>query len=262
MKHLQLEGQIVSDASGWLAYMLSEHCVKESYADDIRQSLELAMPLGRLRGYKKSSFVGLAADIGYVFLRNYAIYRCAEQEEYLFDYSSLLEQLQLVERFSDSCRQGLLLLREGKHRYRSRQPLPACFVSAGQIFDWIVEACPVLEVSDIDPAAPVRCFNTPYATLRDCEATLRVMGLFGERDGTTPAELHDIKKMILRPRDYSWSVGKIDDRWVAEVNLAISRLGKVPGFRAFSGVSANGSSSLSGVDSPKNRTSMLRLSSN
>ena len=51
----------------------------------------------------ESSGCHLASDLGYVFIRNYAINRLACQGVYLFDYRSILEELQGRQRFSDLC---------------------------------------------------------------------------------------------------------------------------------------------------------------
>ena len=43
----------------------------------------------------ESSGSQLASDLGYVFIRNYAINRLACKGVYLFDYRSILEELQV-----------------------------------------------------------------------------------------------------------------------------------------------------------------------
>lgn len=221
VKHLQLEGTMVADPSGWLTKALDQYRVKQSYSSEIASALDLALPLQRLRSDGPIVDPAIAADIGYVFLRNYAIYRCAEQKSYVFDYAELLEELQQIERFSDRCRYQLMDLRMGKHIYRSGHSALRDLSNMRLAADWIEEACSSLTLGRIAPDTPVRFLATPYSTLRDCEAALAVHGLFDKNHDALPQSIKQIWRMIRSPKDYSWHLTKIDKAWVARVNATI-----------------------------------------
>ncbi len=224
VKHLQLEGIVLSDPSGWLSKILEEFCVKQSYYSEIADALDLALPLQRLKGVGIEVDQALAADIGYVFLRNYAIYRCAEQQTYLFDYRALLEELQGIEKFSDRCRSQLMRLRIGKHIYRSGNLRRRDLSGLELVTDCLEEACSNLTLNRIEQNTPVRFLATPYSTLRDCEAALVSNGLFNTNRASMPYPLKKIWKMIRNPKDYSWDVSRIDETWVARSNKVIAGL--------------------------------------
>lgn len=225
VKHLQLEGKMLSDPSGWLTEALEQYHVKPSYAAEMTDALDLALPLQRLKGNRSVADPSLAADIGYVFLRNYAIYRCAEEKTYLFDYAALLEELQAMERFSDRCRDQLMSLRMGKHIYRSGYSSLRDMSYMRFAGDWIEEACSSLNIDCIAPDSPIRSLATPYSTLRDCEAAFTAQGLLDTNQAGLPDPLKKIWRMIRSPKDYSWHVTKIDDTWVASVNAAVADFG-------------------------------------
>jgi hypothetical protein len=222
VKHLQLEGTIVADPSGWLANTLAQYRVKRSYSAEIEDALHLALPLQRLNGSSPFIAPALAADIGYVFLRNYAIYRCAEAGTYLFDYAALLEELQSLEGFSDRCRTQLMELRLGKHLHRSGYSALRNMSGMKNVTQWIAEACPSLSIDPIAPDTPIRTLATQYSTLRDCEAAFAVHGLLEKNHHDLPQPIEKIWRMIRSPKDYSWHVTKIDETWVEGVNTMIA----------------------------------------
>lgn len=215
VKHLQQEGRIASDPSGWLQNTLDEFKLKECYRSDVEGALELAKPLERFIQTNANRDSGLVADLSYVFMRNYGIYRCAVDGAYLFDYAAILEELQGVEKFSDSCRNGLMLLREGKHKYRSGEGSLGDSFAIGQTVDWLMEACPNLHLQGLARSSPVRSFSSQYATLRDCEAAMSANGLSYTGGSTENSEREAIWRMIKNPRDYSWHVHNIDEAWAA-----------------------------------------------
>ena len=224
IKHLQLEGKIVSDPSDWLTKILERYRVKQSYSSEIVDALDLALPLQRLKGDNSALDPALVADIGYVFLRNYAIYQCAEHKTYVFDYAALLEEFQRIEQFSDRCRHQLMRLRMGKHIYRSGYSSLRDLSGMKFAVDWIEEACSNLTLDHIAPDTPIRSLSTPYSTLRDCEVVLAANRLFDTNQGSMPQSLKKIWQMIRNPKDYSWHVSKIDDKWVVRANEVIAGL--------------------------------------
>ena len=82
VQHLKMEGKIVQDAEHWLEDCLSDFSPKNSYEEDINRSFDLIRPLERVMN--KNSRCQLASDLGYVFIRNYAICRLASRKVYLF----------------------------------------------------------------------------------------------------------------------------------------------------------------------------------
>lgn len=163
----------------------------------------------------------LASDLGYVFMRNYAINRLASRKIYLFDYRSLLEELQGVQHFTDRCLNRLIDLREGKHAYRSGISHVATKNSGYGVESSIAEACPELNLEPISSGTGIRLFSLPYATLRDCEAALISRANGSGRAETGARDLGCVKRLIRKPREYSWQIRSIDERWIAAANKLI-----------------------------------------
>ncbi|MCY4305913.1 MAG: nucleotidyltransferase domain-containing protein [Aestuariivita sp.] len=221
IKHLQLEGKIIADTSYWLTDTLKMYREKRNYSAEISEAIDLVRPLQRLHRDFSNDGPFLAADIGYVFLRNYAIYRCAQEGTFLFDYAALLEELQCLERFGDRSRNQLMQLRLGKHAHRSDHSA-LCDVSDMKFAShWIADACSHLSIEPIARDTPIRKLATPYATLRDSEAALATHGLLNASGDEMPSTLRNARRMIKKPKDYSWHVSKISDEWVAKVNDAL-----------------------------------------
>lgn len=216
VQHLRQEGKIVTDQADWLRNTLDAYRPKQCYKDDTLASYELARPIERI--WQRNIKVGLAADLGYVFLRNFGIYKCAQDGVYLFDYFEILEELQAKLKFSDQCRNGLSLLRKGKHNYRSGITDFANEQSAKQVADLLMEVCTGLRLRSLTANAPIRNFTSSYAVLRDCEAALIANGLSHSEGSPSWPELQNVWRVIRKPRDYSWQVRSIDQAWINTVN--------------------------------------------
>ena len=154
-------------------------------------------------------------------MRNYAINRLASRQIYLFDYRSLLEELQGVQHFTDRCLNRLIDLREGKHAYRSGLSHVATKNSGYGVASIITEACPELNLKPLSSGAGIRLFSMPYATLRDCEAALISKANGSGRAETGTKDLECVKRLIRKPREYSWKIRSIDERWIAAANKLI-----------------------------------------
>ena len=219
VQHLKMEGKIVQDAEHWLEDCLSDFSPKNSYEEDINRSFDLIRPLERVMN--KNSRCQLASDLGYVFIRNYAICRLASRKVYLFDYRSLLEELQGTQRFSDRCLNKLIDLREGKHAYRAGIFHVAAKNLGYGVASSIAEACPELNLEPISNVAGIRLFSLPYATLRDCEAALISKADDSGRAETYTKDLDRVRRLIKKPREYSWQIRSIDEQWIASANCLI-----------------------------------------
>ena len=219
VQHLKLEGKIIQDSEHWLEDCLGNFSPKNSYEEDINKSFDLIRPLERLMD--EISSCQLASDLGYVFIRNYAINRLASQGVYLFDYRSILEELQGRQRFSDLCLNRLIDLRKGKHAYRAGMPHVAKKSLGHEVASSISEACPELNLEAVSSSTGIRRFNLPYATLRDCEATLLSKESFRSSARINKKRLDQVQRPIRKPREYSWQVRSIDERWIASANKLI-----------------------------------------
>ena len=219
VQHLKMEGKIIQDAEHWLEDCLSNFSPKNSYEEDINRSFDLIRPLERIMS--ESSGCQLASDLGYVFIRNYAINRLATQRVYLFDYRSILEELQGVQRFSDPCLNRLIQLRKGKHAYRAGMSHVSRRSWGYEVASSILEACPKLNLKAVSSSTGIRRFSLPYATLRDCEAALISKKSFCSSAGINQKHLDHFQRMIRKPREYSWQVRSIDERWIASANRLI-----------------------------------------
>ena len=219
VQHLKMEGKIIQDTEHWLEDCLGNFSPKNSYEEDINKSFDLIRPLERLMD--ESSSCQLASDLGYVFIRNYAINRLACQRVYLFDYRSILEELQGRQRFSDLCLNRLIDLRKGKHAYRAGMPHVSKKSLGHEVAPSISEACPELNLEAVSSSTGIRRFNLPYATLRDCEAVLLSKESFRSSARINKKRLDQVQRLIKKPREYSWQVRSIDERWIASANSLI-----------------------------------------
>ena len=219
VQHLKMEGKIIQDSEHWLEDCLGGFSPKNSYEEDINKSFDLIRPLERLMD--ESSSCQLASDLGYVFIRNYAINRLACQRVYLFDYRSILEELQGRQRFSDLCLNRLIDLRKGKHAYRAGMSHVSKKSLGHEVASSILEACPELNLEAVSSSTNIRRFNLPYATLRDCEAALLSKESFCSSARINKKRLDQVQRLIRKPREYSWQVRSIDERWIASANSLI-----------------------------------------
>ena len=219
VQHLKLEGRSVWDSENWLENLLNGYTPKASYESDVVKSFDLIRPLERLMNPGPTSH--LAADLGYVFIRNYAINRLASNGVFLFDYRSLIEELQGVQGFSDRCLQKLVELRAGKYSYRLGMSNDAVRLGGGEVAECISEACSEVRLAPIVDGAAIRRFGLNYATLRDCEAALVGNGVLLDSETTAPGNLGSVLKAIRNPREYSWRVRSIDDRWITLANRLV-----------------------------------------
>ena len=138
-----------------------------------------------------------------------------------FDYRSLLEELQGTQRFSDRCLNKLIDLREGKHAYRAGIFHVAAKNLGYGVASSIAEACPELNLEPISNVAGIRLFSLPYATLRDCEAALISKANDSGRTKTNTRDLDEVRRLIRKPREYSWQIRSIDEQWIASANSLI-----------------------------------------
>ena len=219
VQHLKMEGKIIQDAGHWLEDCLNDFSPKNSYEEDINRSFDLIRPLERIMN--ENSGRQLASDLGYVFMRNYAICRLASRKVYLFDYRSLLEELKGAQRFSDRCLNKLIDLREGKHAYRAGILRVAAKNLGYGVASSIAEACPELNLEPISNGTGIRLFSLPYATLRDCEAALISKADDSGRAETYTRDLDRVRRLIKKPREYSWQIRSIDEQWIASANNLI-----------------------------------------
>ncbi len=219
VQHLKMEGKIIHDTEHWLEDCLGGFSPKNSYEEDINKSFDLIRPLERLMD--EISSCQLASDLGYVFIRNYAINRLACRRVYLFDYRSILEELQGVQRFSDLCLNRLIDLRKGKHAYRTGMSHVAKKSLGHEVASSISEACPELNLEAVSSSIGIRRFSLPYATLRDCEAALLSKESFRSSARINKKRLDQVQRLIRKPREYSWQVRSIDERWIASANKLI-----------------------------------------
>ena len=216
IQHLKLEGKILWDKDCWLESLLDNFFPKKCYENEIVASFDLIRPLERIMHANPNSH--MASDLGYIFIRNFAINRLASEQTYIFDYKSLIEELQGSIGYSDNCRDKLLGLREGKHMYRSGIAVNPCTTMAQEVAAMICEACPSLKLQAIPNGTQIRELDLPYATLRDCEAELIIRRHGIDPDAIYSEAMDKIWKMIGNPREYSWRVRSIDKHWLAATN--------------------------------------------
>lgn len=216
VQHLKLEGKIIQDPSNWLADFFDAFNPKASYEEDAVRSFDLARPLERIMNSSQAGY--LAADLGHVFIRNYAINHLASKGVFIYDYGGLMEELQGVKGFSSGCLKGLIELRKGKHTYRSGVRDHDRETYGREVADWVSEACSDLDLRPVAKREGVRKFDLNYATLRDFEAALVESGFSLGKLKAGGSGVGAFRKMISNPRNYSWQIRSIDSGWISSAN--------------------------------------------
>lgn len=217
VQHLKREGIIITDNRGWLANLLNSAEPKQSYEDDFLLAVQMIKPLQRLGfGYWPQL---MAADLGFVFVRNAGIYALAERGVFEFGYERIVRGLVDIVGLTVAEVEILQRLRALKVAYRSRDHT---LVHLGD-HSALLEVCAKVARTNVLPKvpedAPVRLFPIRYATLRDIEARMIMQFDVGRLDqGGLGGDLSSVWKMVTTPREYSWAIREIDPAWIASAN--------------------------------------------
>ena len=217
LQHLKQEGDILHDGSSRLKNALQKYQPKESYHGDLRRSLELCRPTEREMA--SSQAAACMGDILYTFARNAMILQLASRKIYIFDYSKLLEQLQILGLISKQEVGTLKTLRLLKAAYRSRN---FTFLNEREVYTRsksIIYKMFRLGTSEICAYSDIRYFGLPYATLRDIE--VRLVSQFGISflENSNDKTLKKIWRMIRDPRGYSWHTKRLTPEYTQDLSL-------------------------------------------
>ncbi len=222
VQHIKREGIIVTDNGGWLADVLVEAMPKQSYEEDFRLSSQMLKPLERLDfGYWSQL---MAADLGFVYIRNAGIYKLAEDRIYEFDYARIVDRLADATGLTTNEAKLLKQLRPLKVAYRLRDQSQVDLADRSALLEICSKVARSDVVSKIFEYSPIRLYPIRYATLRDFEARMIMQFDVVTLDrGELSEELSSLWKMVTTPREYSCAIRKIDQEWVASANEALSR---------------------------------------
>jgi hypothetical protein len=220
IQHLKREGQLVTDRGGWLGLQLAEAMPKSTYKIDQRRSIDLIRPVERLGSTKWEGL--LAADLSFVFFRNFGIYSLAEGNEYEFDYSKVIAFLASQHKLSNEESDALLSLRERKVAYRNRWDTVVDDFDTALLISICRKVSKSNGLTRIGKSSPIRLFPLRFASLRDAEARLVTLCDVKELDeGCVGKELGSIWKAVTAPRNYSSTIRKIDKTWVSDIEQHI-----------------------------------------
>ncbi len=236
VQHLKREGIIITDNQGWLSSILHLAEPKRSYEDDFLLAVQMLKPLERLRlGYWPQL---MAADLGFVFIRNAGIYALAEQGIYEFAYERIVLELADVASLTVSEVKILQHLRALKVAYRSRNNTVVDLCDHNALLEICAKVARTNVLLKVSEYAPVRLFPIRYASLRDVEARMIMQFDVGMLDkGGLSDDVSSLWKMVVSPREYSWEIRKIDPAWIARANEILTRKahqGQVAGENYFS----------------------------
>lgn len=217
LQHLKLEGDIIIDASSRLNKVLQEYKPRKHYEKDFNSSLALFRPAER--SVKSPQAAACMGDVLYTFLRNAMILKLANKEIYLFDYSQLLEEFKCQSLLSEAEVGTLKKLRLLKAAYRSRNLKFLNEVETFKKSKCIVSKLFNFPSSEICAYSDIRCFNLPYATLRDLE--VRLISQFGISflENSNDQTLQKLWRMICDPRGYSWHAKGLTTEYTYSLNL-------------------------------------------
>lgn len=222
IQHLKTEGIVVLDNCDWLANLLHSSEPKPNYKSDFQSALQLLKPLERLTsGYWQNL---MAADLGFVFIRNAGIYTLADRGHYEFSYERIVKELAGDIELSRLEMDLLLRLRALKVAYRTRNRSPGNSFDLNTLLEVCSKVAGVHISQSISADAPIRLMPLRYATIRDVEA--RIIMKFTPPcldQSMQTRELSSLWKMVTAPREYSWSIREIDSKWVATANRMLSQ---------------------------------------
>ena len=222
VQHLKREGIIITDNRGWLASLLNSAKPKQSYENDFLLAAQMLKPLERLSlGYWSQL---MAADLGFVFIRNAGIYALADRGVYEFGYERIVLGLEDIVGLTVAEVKILKHLRALKVAYRLRDQTLVSLGDHSALLEVCAKVARINVLSKIPEDAPVRLFPIRYATLRDVEARMIMQFDVGILDqGNLGDDLFSLWKMVTTPREYSWAIREIDPAWTTSVNQILMR---------------------------------------
>lgn len=225
IQHLKDEAKILRDVDEGLSSTLMAFRPKESYQSEIAENSGLAQLVTMWPNTGAGAL--WAADVLYVFVRNFGILYLAEKKRYVFSYAAVLEGLAedgVIEFASVS---KLLKLRFAKSLHRSHQRISLS--AASDIIGAAIETLPdewfpkqtrpispreaILRSHVLGPSSPA------YHRLRNLErAYIALMAV--KPDKRTQRNLSVLGKWIENPRAYaSFAAGFEDELLVCMKNL-------------------------------------------
>ena len=206
VQHLKHEGLVIEDRHGWLKECLRVAKIKPNYAQDARESLDLARPIERFAQDMTLVDYPIVADLAFVSVRNFGINYLAQRGRLVFDYAQIVDELAEIFALSKQERDLLAILRFGKLAYRSGR-------SCAGIWGITANVRAVTHTlfgeglnQTISAHAPIRNLGSGYARLRDFEAAVivKASGCLKE-PGLAP-----VWDWVQNPREYSWQVRQFD----------------------------------------------------
>ena len=220
VQHIKLEGNILLDKGGWLETKLQASRLKKSYLQDAVASAELALPMERFHGDDLICNHLIAADLGYVALRNFGICYLSSTGGLYFDYVDIVTRL--AEEFQLNSRETRLLqdLRVGKVSYRNGVDCRSFNGSVGELRSVLSKLFSPNCLMEIEAQVPIRRLGGGYAMLRDIEASVVAqLGRTPSNDELSNNQLGQIWKWIRNPREYSWPIRGLPQSEVLRIDL-------------------------------------------
>lgn len=166
----------------------------------------------------------LAADLGFVFVRNAGIYALAEQGIYEFGYERIVRGLADIVGLTVAEIRVLQRLRAFKVAYRLRNSNLVDLGDHNALIEICAKIAQINIASTLPKNAAVRLFSVRYATLRDIEARMIMQFDVDALDhDRRDIELTSLWKMATSPREYSWAIRNIDAAWVTKANEILAQ---------------------------------------
>jgi hypothetical protein len=204
--HLKLESRVLHDGSGRYRDLLSTTWRRSSYEDDFRQSLALFEVLQQI----PASSMGRAWVLDHIAVafRNSSILLLANDGEYVFSFSKVIDRMTARIRYSDQEAGALHKLRTIKRLYRSGSdihPTKEDVYSALQAADHAFQLGLGVEERRGPIIAPDVAGSTSteaYLYLRYIEREL--VSISHRYDRQFPAERQQLLNVVRDPHQYLW----------------------------------------------------------
>lgn len=207
VQHLKHEGIILADENGWLSGCLQRAKPKSSYLDDAISSVFLARPIERFEADAQLENNLIAADLGYVSIRNFGICYLADKGRLTFDYSKIISNISKDFNLDGKETRLLESLRLGKVAYRKRFDGFRLKGSIGQLRSVLSKYFVSTPLGQIELNQPTRFLGGGYTMLRDFEASIvSQLGRCPSKSELEVQGLSEVWRWVRNPRSYSWSI--------------------------------------------------------
>ncbi|MES0064226.1 hypothetical protein NKJ73_00125 [Mesorhizobium sp. M0074] len=226
VQHIKQEAIFLQDDGRWLASTLETYRPCPYYSTERDDAKWMIFALLRASPTLDSRYCD--ADILFSLFRNAAIYMCASEGRYEFDYANLVSELSSRFGLCTSEQEALLSLRQLKWEYRQRLAgrfrISAVAVAREIAINFFAQE----PIGAVDETSPLRLLGAGYATLRDVEKKLVAYYSTRELDGQIGhPEIDQIWQNVLQPSGYPRKFSQISCAQLRDIDCVLASKGRV-----------------------------------